>query len=702
MYIQISEDGNMFEISQKIRKIISKNKNRDMTFEIKQDNSENLKNSFLNLCIVLVVSLILISLFLFSTIGFNGLKFCLVQPLATIGIVFFVLFLLRMKLTIPLLSALFIQFGILISLNFLDYSYPIHKSDAESGKSNSTYYGIFLLPAYFPFLIEKNIPDSLSNETTLSNLLLYGIHFCFIKFLPIRISQDQNHKTSFTFLYFIELINCKLEKILSKTEKLILKKSKFSLILFSTIIIFGSYSYMFSVNSGEFKSPKSENILEGKIEFPSGTNFTEMNRISKIAEKILFDFPEISEVHSRIRGENSHLFLKLKDFPKNPEIFYNEIEAKTKDLYPVFIHFLNNKSNFAGMEILADFYGENPDELDKLIKNFCSEARKFPGIHKVFFRYKPPRQELKIQIDRTKTDRSNLNSKIIGEELKLSILGGVATKLVENGKEIDIKIRLDRNDRKEPEDLNAIKILSLKNGSIPLKEISIFEPGLSPSKIYRKNRRRNLSVSFLISPNAYNETIAELEKLKEKFVTENIHIEISRSDDEKNSGGDVNFHLRIFFSEMLFFMVLFSYFESFAKSAKVFLATGLSLALLMSFFYFSGHWLITPDIRILFLINSIFGIFILQIENKLKIHVPGNLKSSLIFYGDFVYSLFLKLFLVLSIFFFPAVILQSEGLIDAHNDSINILAGLFIAYSLFPLLRTVLITLTTRQQSCAE
>jgi len=687
IYVQISEQGDALEISKKIQKIILQITSNEIQFEIKQDYAELLKKSFQDIITVSLSALTVISIFILIANNIYGLFFCLLQPLASIFMAFFLMFISQTRLTSDILTVMYIHSGILILLNFLEFNFP-----DKNKKNIALQYSLIFIPVTIPFIFMNDFSE-IRNSAMVVYYLLYFVYMLLKLFCPVQNPSVKKERFTLSYSYFLEIVSRQIEKGVNLHKFIFLRNTKLQIFAFIAISTIGSAFLFYSIKSPESNNTNDSENLEGKLEFSSGTNFSEMNRISKIAENSISTISAIKEIHTRIRGESTQLFLKLHDTADDLENIKQEIEKKTEILHPAFIHFLGNGSDYSETEIVLDFYGEDLNKLDKFIKTFTKNAEKIQGIRKIFFRYKPPRNDFRIHVDRSKSGRSALNSKFIGEEIKLSVLGGVATKFIENGREIDVKVRADERYRKSPEDLGSTKLLTHSEKFVPVNEISELDYGSAPSKIYRKNKRRNLSASFLVSPNAYKEVNKELLKLKNRLSTENIRVDFSETENSLHSESTFSLALKFFLSGILLFIALFTYFESPDRTAKILFFCTVILSLNMSICYFLKKFAPMQNVTTLFLLLSISRISGLTFEESFLSKTIPSMNSLSLFYRKNYSIETLNTTALLSMYFMPAVFYYPSGLVNAHTDALLIITGFFIYLICSPLMGAVTIVL---------
>lgn len=131
--------------------------------------------------------------------------------------------------------------------------------------------------------------------------------------------------------------------------------------------------------------------------------------------------------------------------------------------------------------------GDDLNKIDQITRKVSSIAQELlPNVRHVLLRYKPPREEVRVIIDKEKSESLGIRSQDIGRLLRYGIQGGVATKFIEEEREVDVRIRYDSNYRDQFTDLREYKIDTEKGKSVPLLEIASLTRDTTPVRIYRK------------------------------------------------------------------------------------------------------------------------------------------------------------------------------------------------------------------------
>ncbi|MCE9500078.1 MAG: efflux RND transporter permease subunit, partial [Leptospira sp.] len=356
------------------------------------------------------------------------------------------------------------------------------------------------------------------------------------------------------------------------------------LVLFLTIVPLGVYIYGKS-DKEYFYSIDNRKIL-GYVELPSGTGFEFTNKTTKKIEEKLLTVPGIEEVTGKIDSGHSFLLISLKPGVTGNDEYIHKIKSAVGNTDPAFCFFTRESDRGKFQEITIDVLGDDLEKLDSVTRDLAKKSESFEGVSEVILRYKPPREELQLIIDREKSAKAVLSSTEIGDFLRLAIQGGVAAKYIEFNKEVDIRVRLSEEFRNSEDSLREFEMKSKGERYVPISEISSRKETKVPLKIFHKNKKRALSFSIRTGKVSHQRMISQIASLNNSSLPENFRIEVGRNMEKIIQ----NEKLTIFVSGIsifLFLMILSAYFES----TKMPLAIFMNLPVPVFFSIITAYWI---------------------------------------------------------------------------------------------------------------
>ena len=105
---------------------------------------------------------------------------------------------------------------------------------------------------------------------------------------------------------------------------------------------------------------------------------------------------------------------------------------------------------------------------------------------------------LTININRAKIARYGLNVADVNALIQTAIGGDVATQVVQQEKQFDLIVRLERQYRDNPEEIGNILVATPAGQEIPLKELTDIQVASGASFIYREDNSRYIGVQFSV------------------------------------------------------------------------------------------------------------------------------------------------------------------------------------------------------------
>ncbi|MEQ9364665.1 MAG: efflux RND transporter permease subunit, partial [Leptospirales bacterium] len=391
------------------------------------------------------------------------------------------------------------------------------------------------------------------------------------------------------------------------------------LLRYGAFVLVGFVAYQCSRQ--EFMNPLEERQITGRVEFPSGTSFETTNKTAQDVENRLADASGVKQITSRIEASQATLTIQLDEGVDPSEEYLDYLETTSGDLEPAFVYF--DAGSGAGMtgEMSVDVLGEELPELDRITKEIAGRAAKLDGVNSMVLRYKPPRPEARIVIDRTKAESAGISPDQVGRLVRFGIQGGVATKFLERNRELDVRIRFKDIFRRDLEDLKTYGFKNNAGRYVPLPEIARIKMGEAPVKIYRKNKKRTLSFSLRFGDIDQSVLIADLENLLSGIrLPENYRTEFGKGLKDLLDTQE-RFSYILLFSLLLGYFVLASYSESLIRPVLISITVPPPVILVLIFLFVLDYSISIPVYIGLILLG---GIITIQTMYLLKSYSAGS------------------------------------------------------------------------------
>lgn len=378
-------------------------------------------------------------------------------------------------------------------------------------------------------------------------------------------------------------------------------------ILLITLVLFLLSLSLFSTQKREFLPRVDQKQFIIKVDLNPGARLKITDFVVKKIENILFSIEEVKDVtvtigssRDKTSGEKletmgSHqaqIMVNIrKDFSgskarlrrSTPEVIqYLRERLEEEELEGADIEYIAQESVFPrsvfgeGTPIVIEVKGYNLAILEDLSRQIQNAISPIEGIYGVKNSFIPPAPETKVNILKDRASFYNLSARDIALTMQIGIQGYTATKFKDEGREIDIKVRLREEDRRDFNKLRNILIRSPLGMSVPLSQVAYITQGVGPSEIKRLDQQRTILVSANIFDRSLDQVVndvnAVISKIREPGYTVVLGGESKRM---KESFGSLRFAL--IFAILGVYMIMAAQFESLWQPLVIIFTLPLSL-----------------------------------------------------------------------------------------------------------------------------
>ncbi|MDB6014885.1 MAG: metal transporter [Gammaproteobacteria bacterium] len=272
----------------------------------------------------------------------------------------------------------------------------------------------------------------------------------------------------------------------------------------------------------EFMPQLDEGALWVRATMPYTISFDESSKIAPKVREILQSFPEVTIVASELGRPddgtdptgffNVEFFVGLKPYSQWHGAYSSKaglIEAINHklDAFPGITFNYTQPAEDAVDEaetglksaLAVKVFGADLQTLQnkgKAIKQILEGVR---GIHDVTLVRELGQPSLSININRSRIAPYGLNVADINGLIQTAIGGDVATQVVQEEKQFDLVVRLERQYRDTPEEIGNILVATPAGQQIPLKEFADIQVTNGASFIYRQDNSRYIGVQFSVA-----------------------------------------------------------------------------------------------------------------------------------------------------------------------------------------------------------
>jgi HAE1 family hydrophobic/amphiphilic exporter-1 len=358
--------------------------------------------------------------------------------------------------------------------------------------------------------------------------------------------------------------------------------------LLGAVILFAGSLYMTGFMGKELTPPEDQGQFIVRLEAPIDYSLEKAEELFRPAEKIVRELPEVSAVYYVLGtgGSVNRAMIMTRLIPKA------ERKKSQMDLKREIRQRLNripglkaSAEDFAtigggGRQVPIQYSVRGPDltAIQTYTNQIAGELANKPGIVDVDTSLELGKPELKVFIDRDKAADLGVDIATIAEAINLLVSGETdVTKFKDEGrgKRYDLRVRLNPQERRDPEDLSRLYVRSKDGRLVELRNLIRIQEGGGPSVINRVDRQRAITLFASLEGVPLGEAMETLNGIAANVLPPDYLPKYrGAADMMKEAFGYLLF--AIVLGVVMAYMILASQFESFVHPFTVLLAMPLS------------------------------------------------------------------------------------------------------------------------------
>jgi len=242
--------------------------------------------------------------------------------------------------------------------------------------------------------------------------------------------------------------------------------------------------------------------------FNPGTSLDEANRLGRLAEQLIREVPEVTQVGRRTgRAEldehaegvhSSEIDVDLKKSERDREAVMAAIREKLAVLpaqvaigQPI-SHRLDHLLSGVRAQIALKIFGDDIDTLRGLAEQMRGKLSAVPGLVDLTVEKQVLIPQITVRLDQRKAAQAGLSPGEAMRMLQTLTDGAHGAEIVDGQRRYDLVLRLPDGQR-SPQDLGAT-LIDTPAGRLPLSAIATVEESDGPNQIGRENSRRRIVV----------------------------------------------------------------------------------------------------------------------------------------------------------------------------------------------------------------
>jgi HAE1 family hydrophobic/amphiphilic exporter-1 len=144
--------------------------------------------------------------------------------------------------------------------------------------------------------------------------------------------------------------------------------------------------------------------------------------------------------------------------------------------------------------------GPDLEQLEKYSAEVYKWLRNHPGLKDVDMSYRPGKPEFQVEVDQTRAKILGISTSLLGLELRTLVEGATPAIFRENGREYDVRVRLQEDQRDLKKRFDSTYIPNINMSLVRLAGVAKGTQTTGPATINRQDRQRYIAVMGDITP----------------------------------------------------------------------------------------------------------------------------------------------------------------------------------------------------------
>ncbi|MDY6843746.1 MAG: efflux RND transporter permease subunit [Thermodesulfobacteriota bacterium] len=413
-----------------------------------------------------------------------------------------------------------------------------------------------------------------------------------------------------------------------------LKHRLFVLVIFILALVLGGG--IFAILGKEFVTAEDQSQFLLRIETPLTYSIEKTDHVMSRLEKKLRAIPEIDHFFS-IAGfggggilDSSKGVAFVSMTPKDERIrSQQDVQSAVRALIREFPDLKGGVTDFSPVggasrneDIQCIIQGPDIKAIDQFSREFMNRLSQIPGYVGVTRDLEIGKPEVRIRINREKAADIGVSVKDIASAVG-ALLGGLdmnPATYKEGGKSYTIRLRLTKDQRTLPEDVQQIWIRSKSGDLVDLSNFVDIEIGVGPNVINRRDRQRSATIYANLEGKLLGDAIPEIQRIAQEVLPDGYSVKLAgRAEAFSETFSYIAFAFIL--AIVLTYMVLASQFESFTQPFAIMMGLPLSFVGAFGLLFIVGNTFnLFSMIGLVLLVGLVTknGILLIDYTNQLR------------------------------------------------------------------------------------
>ncbi len=436
-------------------------------------------------------------------------------------------------------------------------------------------------------------------------------------------------KILYYFNHFFEVLSAKYSTTLNWS--LTHRKT----IVFGSIAIFIFSFFLMGTLGSQFFPDSDQSQFNVVINAAPGSSLEQTGAICEKVENLLREKPEVITVLTTIGSGSdpvtkANILVKLVktiERKKSDQVIMAELRNQVKFIPGARISMVKQGGPGGTQKpITLSIRGADLTKLQKISEKVEAIVKSTDGAVDVENSLELSKPEIRINIDREKASDLAVNPYLIATTIRAMVDGYVASQFKEGDDQIDVRVRVKKEQRENINDLSLLTVKSMKKiGTqdflVPVTDIATITQDVGPSKINRYAKQKEIRVEANVYQKFSGIVLSEILKETSKLELEPGYTINVIGEAQMQEESFTNILISLLLAIVFVYIVLAAQFDNFVHPFSIMLALPMSIiGAVLALIMFKGSLSVISLIGIIMLMGLVTknGILLVDFTNVLR------------------------------------------------------------------------------------
>ncbi len=245
------------------------------------------------------------------------------------------------------------------------------------------------------------------------------------------------------------------------------------------------------------------------LDMAPGTSLSEMTTTSMKVDEVIRANAEVRDSILTVGNRDGEpnvatFFVELVD-SKQRKVNTTEFKARLREQLK---SFTNANPTVKDVDMVGggirpfnvNLVGQDLKELEEVANKVFAKLKVHPGLLDPDISHRPGKPEFQVELDKHKAEMLGVSSSVVGGELRNLVEGSTPAVFRENGREYDVRVRLQEDQRDLKPIFNEIFVPNVNYRLVRLSQVANGLDTVGPANINRQDRGRYISIMADIAP----------------------------------------------------------------------------------------------------------------------------------------------------------------------------------------------------------